>query len=277
MRAGPVLLAAGLAAACGRAPVLEEYSYARGFAGEARLHAEVEYAAGRLRISPSRSGALFEMSLQYDAERFRPIGNLTPEGTVRLGAESLREGGVRLGRGSRPQIAEIGFAPQPALDLRVVIGAAEADLDLGGLRLERLRLTTGASRSQVRFLQPNPGDCALVEASSGAGELRIERAGNSSCAEWRFDGGIGKITLDLAGAWRGDPRFDLNLAVGGAVLLVPREMGVRVTMEGLVAKFDGQGFQQSDRTWTSEGFDQAMRKAEVAVRSAVGGLRVEWK
>ena len=81
---------------CGPAPVLEDYSYARGYSGEDRLRAEVDYAAGKLHIAPSSSGALFEMDLRYDPTRFRPIGEYQPDGTVRIGAEK--------GRATRPDI-----------------------------------------------------------------------------------------------------------------------------------------------------------------------------
>lgn len=274
-RLAPILL---LAAGCGRAPVLEEYSYARAYAGEARLRAEVDYAAGRLHIGPARGGGLFEMHLQYDGSRFRPIGEVTPEGTVRLGTAMTRRGGIRIGRRrALPQIADIGFAREAGLDLAVRLGAAEADLDLGGLRLERLRLATGASRSQLRFGEPNPASCGRLEVASGAGELAIAHAGNSGCATWHLEGGVGRITIDLDGAWRGDPQMTLNLAVGGVVLEAPRAMGIRVKMAGVVSQFDGEGFTRDGKTWTSAGFDQKTRKVDLEVRSAVGGVRVEWK
>lgn len=271
----PLLL---LLAGCGPAPVLQDYSYARGYSGEDRLRAEVEYAAGKLRIAPSTSGSLFEMNLKYDASRFRPIGDYAEDGTVRIGVENARRGGFRFTRRrSLPQSADIGFAPQAALDLRVKVGAADAELELGGLRLSSLTITTGASRTRLGFDSPNPEACANVSLTTGAGDLRIDNAGNSACDVWRFDGGVGKVTVDLAGAWRGDPRMELNLAVGGVVFEAPAELGLRVQMTGLVAKFDGEGFTKSGDTWTSSGFDQAARKVDLVVHSAVGGVRVERK
>jgi hypothetical protein len=260
---------------CGPTPVLQEYSYARGYSGEQRLRAEVQYAAGKLHIAPATSGALFEMALTYDPSRFRPIGEYQDDGTVRIGTENIRRGGFRLGkRRTLPQAAEIGFASQAALDLTITVGAADADLDLGGLRLEALELATGASRTTLDFDQPNPGACGKVKVTTGAGDLRIGNAGNSGCEEWQFDGGIGRVTVDLAGAWRGDPRMMLNLAVGGVVFEAPADMGLRVRMEGLMAKFEGDGFVKNGKTWTSQGFDQAARKVDLEVRSEVGGVRV---
>jgi hypothetical protein len=268
-----------LLAGCGPAPVLEDYSFARGYGGETRLRAEVHYAAGELRIGPSLSGGLFEMNLRYDPSRFRPIGVYRNDngGTVRIGAEMFKKGGFRIGRRrAMPQRAEIAFATQPALELDILVGAADAELELGGLRLSTLHMATGASRTNLGFGSPNPGNCTGVNLETGAGDLMIRSAGNSGCPTWRFDGGVGKVTVDLGGEWRGDPRFLLNLAVGGVEFLAPRGMGVRVRMAGVVAKFTGDGFIKNEKTWTSEGFDQALRKADIEVNSAVGGVRVRW-
>jgi len=274
-RFGSVFLC--LVAGCGRAPVLQDYSYARGYAGEGRLRAEIEYAAGRVHVGPSKGGGLYEMNLRYDPSRFRPIGEFGADEVVRLGAEAIGRGGFRIGRRRLlPQTAEIGFAPEAALELRMVLGAGDAELDLGGLRLQGLRLWSGASRSTVRFGEPNPVPCGSAEFKSGAGELIIEEAGNSGCPDWRFEGGVGSIQIDLSGAWRGDPSMHLTLAVGGVVFKAPADMGVRVKMQGVVARFDGARFHQDGKTWTSDGFDQAARKVDIEVRSAVGGVRVEW-
>ncbi len=267
-----------LAASCGPAPVLQDYSYARGYSGEGRLRATIEYAAGRVHVGPSTGGGLFEMNLRYDPTRFRPLGEYGPDDGVRLGAEMIRRGGFRIGRRRvLPQTADIGFTPEAALDLRMTLGAGEADLDLGGLRLQALRVASGAGRTRVRFGAPNPETCGSAEFQAGAGELIIEQAGNSGCPAWRFEGGVGAIRIGLAGEWRGDPRMNLALAVGGVVFEAPHDMGIRVQMEGLVAKFEGDRFVRDGKTWTSEGFDQAARKVDIEVRSAVGGVRVEWK
>jgi predicted membrane protein len=94
---------------------------------------------------------------------------------------------------------------------------------------------------------------------------------------WYFDGGVGSVTLDLAGAWPAGARIRLNMALGGVKLLVPQQLGLRVRMGGFLAKFDGSGFSKSGRTYTSAGYERATRRVEVEVSSALGGVRVEWR
>lgn len=271
-----------LAAGCGPAPLLRDYRYARPYSGEKKLAAHIEFAAGKLDLGRAPAGSLYEMDLEYDAGRFRPVGDYRADGIVHLGTESvgrrgLRIAGLRFGRRALAQTARIGIAAEPDLELELLIGATEASLDLGGLRLSTLSLTTGASRTALSFGSPNPGYCSSASLTSGAGEVSVVNAGNSGCTDWSVDAGVGKITIDLGGAWRADARMALNVAVGGVTFAAPQGLGIRASMNGFLAKFDGPGFTKSGTTYTSAGYDQAERKLELTVNSAIGGVRVEWK
>ena len=68
-----------------------------------------------------------------------------------------------------------------------------------------------------------------------------------------------------------------TLALGGLTLRVPKTLGVRVTMNGFLADFDGDGFVKSGKLWTSAGYDRAARHVELTVSSAMGGVKVEWR
>jgi len=277
------LLAAALlvavTASSAAAQTMRDFDYTRGLRGERQLRAVIEFAAGRLIVRPGSPERLYGLTLEYDADRFRPIGSYNPGAAeVRLGVESIRGGGLRVDRRSAlPQTALIEFPGSVDLSLDVSVGAAEGSLDLGGLRLTELDLKTGASRTSVAFSKPNEGSCRTVSVSSGAGELSVSDAGNSGCRFWRLDGGVGAVTLDLGGAWPADGRFTLNMALGGVTLRVPRSLGIRVTMTGFLAGFEASGFTKSGKTYTSAGYDRAARHVDVEVTSALGGVRVEWR
>lgn len=273
-------LFAGLAlASAAEAQTLRDYDYARPLHGERELKAHVEFAAGRLVLGPGSSNQLYQMRLQYDADRFRPLGSYdTGAGVVRLGVESNGQGGIRIGRREAlAQTATLQFAKSVALALDLSLGAAEGDLELGGYRITELNLKSGASRLAVSFGTPNPGQCRSAEVSSGAGELTIEHAGNSGCSRWEVSGGVGSVTMDLSGAWPADAMLRLSMAVGGVTLQAPRGLGLRVTMSGFLADFSGSDFSKNGKTYTSAGYDRAARKVDVQVNSALGGLKVEWR
>ncbi len=277
---GAGCLLVGLFGASGvRAQTLRDFEYSRPLRGERELKAHVEFAAGRLVIGPGSSTQLYQMRLQYDAERFRPVGGFDAAGgEVRLGVEGNGRGGIHVGRrDALPQTATFQFAKSVALALELSLGAAEGDLELGDYRITGLDLKSGASRLAVSFGSPNPARCRTASVTAGAGEVIITHAGNSGCTSWDISGGVGAVMLGLDGAWPTDALLHLNVAVGGVTLQAPHGFGVRVTMSGFLASFSGSEFSKSGKVYTSAGYDRASRKIDVQVNSALGGVKVEWK
>ncbi|HEX7023681.1 MAG TPA: LiaF domain-containing protein, partial [Gemmatimonadales bacterium] len=111
----------------------------------------------------------------------------------------------------------------------------------------------------------------------GAGEVSVNRLGNSGCRSWRFEGGVGKVNLDLSGAWPADGRMTLSLALGGVTLAAPKDLGLRVTVSGFLSGFEASGFSKEGKTYISDNYSTARRRLEVEVSSALGGVNVVWK
>ncbi|HEY9382918.1 MAG TPA: hypothetical protein VIP80_05320 [Gemmatimonadales bacterium] len=281
MRRAPLvtIVALALCALPAQAQSLRGFDYARPLRGEKALRAVIEFGAGKLLLEPGTSDRLYQLTLQYDAERFEPIGDYDAgAGVVRLGVKGNGSGGIRVGRkNALPQTAAIELSKSVDLSLDISLGAAEAALELGGLRLSELELKSGASRATVAFSQPTRGSCRAASVQSGAGEVTVLGLGNSGCADWSFDGGVGSVTVDLEGAWAADGRIRLNMALGGVTLRAPKDLGLRVTLHGFLAGFDAKGFSKSGKTYTSAGYAAAKRKVDVEVNSALGGVSVEWR
>jgi hypothetical protein len=260
---------------------MRDFTYGRGAQGERTLRAVIEFAAGTLELRSAARGRLYGFQLLYDAERFEPVGTYDPRGAeVRLGVNSLRRGGVRVSRkDALPQNALVELTAEVPLSLDMSFGAADSRLELGGLTLTDLALRTGASRTEVRFSTPLRGVCRSAFVESGAGEVDIRQMGNSGCRHWRFEGGVGAVSLDLGGEWKDDARIVMQMALGGTTIFVPRgkDLGVKISMSGFLAGFEGSGFQKRDGAWFSPGYAKATRKADVSVTGALGGVKVEWR
>jgi hypothetical protein len=278
LNAGPLAMTLAVAAPAS-AQTLRDYDYARPLRSEHQLRAVVEFAAGRLVVRPGPKDRLYGMTLKYDAERFQPVGSYNPATVeVRLGVASHGGGGIRVNRErALPQVAVVEFPAGVDLTLDVTVGAAEATVNLGGLRIADLDLQSGASKTTISFDAVNAGSCRTAQLTSGAGELTITSAGNSGCRSWRFDGGVGAVTVDLGGAWAADARMDLNMALGGVTLQAPKDLGIRVRVSGFMAGFDAKGFIKDGKTYTSASYGTARRKVEIELTSALGGVKVEWK
>ena len=278
MRAALVGVALVCWAGALRAQTMRPFTTFRQLHGETRLDARLEFVAGRLRVGPGRGTELYRMNLAYDADRFVPLSRYDPaSGTALLGVEPVGGPGLRVvSRHQLQQDAEVQLSPQSDLALAVSLGAVEADLDLGGLRLMELRLEAGASRSVVRFSRPNPIRCRSADISAGAAEVSILELGNSRCDRLRVEGGIGRMTLDFGGAWTGSQRAELSLAVTELRLRLPRKVGVRITMDRFLASFDPGGLIRRGNEWVTPGYDQAERHLDLALKTTVGGVRIDW-
>jgi len=276
---GIVVLAALAAATPAAAQSVREYSAVRQQQGEPTLPVQVDYVAGALTLASAPAGTLYRFVLTYDEDRFAPLAETLRDGTLRLGTTALGRGGVRVASAREtPQAATIALSPTADVDLAVRLDAADATLDLGGLRLSRLSLSAGTSRTAIMVGRANAIRCTDATLEAGAGELRAIGLGNARCDRVTLHGGAGRVTLDFSGPWTGRMTVTAQMKVGELVLRFPRKVGVRLAMDTFLATFAPTGLASTDggKTWTSPGLAQAAGRLEVTIESSIGGVRVEW-
>jgi hypothetical protein len=246
--------------------------------GETRLAARLEYAAGNLRVAPGRPAELYRMELSYDQDRYLPVSDYHAQsGAVVLGLRPAGEGGVRVvSRNQLSQIATVALSPRVDLALALTLGATDADVELGGLRITNLHVKTGASRALIRFSQPNAARCDLASISAGAAEVSVLGLGNSRCDEIEFEGGIGKVLLDFAGTWSSSSRVEVKMAMGELTLRLPRGVGVRIRMDKFLSSFEPVGLVRQGDAFESPNYSRTQRHLDLDLTTAVGGVNVEW-
>ncbi len=257
---------------------MRPFSTFRQLHGETRLTARIEYGAGSLRLEPGRPGELYRMDLSYDEERFVPVSDFDASSrSAVLGLRARGDGGVRVvSRNQLRQTAGIAISPRVDLALELTLGAVDGDLELGGLRISDLDLKTGASRTTVRFSRPNGMRCRRASFSAGAAEVEVIGLGNSRCEEIDYEGGVGQVLLDFSGALRSGARVTVKMAVGGITLRLPREAGVRITMDKFLSSFEPAGLVRRGDTFASTNYDGAERRLDLDLTTAMGGVEVEW-
>jgi hypothetical protein len=273
-----LVLAQVLCAGTAQAQTMRPFSTFRQMHGETRLDARLEYAAGSLRVAPGGQGELYRMDLSYDGDRFVPVSDYdAARGSVNLGLRSSGTAGVRVSsRNQLQQVASVVFSPRVDLSLELDLGAADAEVELGGLRVNNLELSTGASRTAVAFSRPNATRCRRAGFSAGAAEISITGLGNSRCDEIEFDGGVGSVTLDFAGSWSSSSRAKVTMAMGGLTLRLPRNVGIRITMEKFLSSFEPAGLVRQGNAFVSADYAKASRHLDIDITSAMGDVNIEW-
>jgi hypothetical protein len=80
-------------------------------------------------------------------------------------------------------LLDLRLGPQVPLDVDLKFGAAEAKLELGGLRLRNLEISTGASATTLSFSKPNQESCDRAEFEVGAARFEVIGIGNLNARE----------------------------------------------------------------------------------------------
>lgn len=268
-----LVLALGLAAlpAVGHAQDWRTITTVRQFNGEDALRVDVEYGAGRLRISPAKGESLYRATLRYDAEHFQPLSRYE-NGRLRIGIE----GGSIRGRNSKPGQLDLSLGEQVPLDLNLKFGAGEAEVELGGLRIRDAEFQTGASETRIRISRANPERCRTANFEVGAAQFDVKGLGNLNCENIHVSGGVGEVTLDFTGELRGSSVAEIAMGLGSLTLRVPRGTAVSVRKKGVLASFDSEGLIKRGNVYYSENYDKAKHKLTFDIDAALGSIRMQW-
>lgn len=269
---GTVLLAAEPAGAQNWRTVTS----ARQLWGAEPVSVSLEYGAGELRVRPADRAVLYEMEMRYDERCFIPVTDFDGDRrTLHLGLRTRegRRNNINLKEGSRATVSLTRSVP---LDLKLEFGAGEADIDLGGLQLRRVDLSTGASETRVRFGAPNPIRAERVQIQAGAADLEVTGLGNARAGRIEFHGGVGSTTLDFSGQWEQNAEASVQMGVGSVKLRFPRGLGVRINRSSFLTSFDADGMVKRGGSYFSPNWESAARRLEVDVSAAFGSIDVEW-
>ena len=252
--------------------------------GQASVRADLSLGIGAVSVAEAEPGALFQ------AEVTLPPDGLTPTfSTETAPTESGPQARVRLGLGgeaasprdldeTRGIAWRLLFSHQTPLDLSIELGAAQADLDLTGVPLRRLRVACGVGETRLRLSRPTDERGADVEVRAGVSAFAGTGLGNLRFRRFSFEGGVGRFALDFRGA-PPEPGAEATLRVGVGRLTVVLPAGaplVVVAPSGRLSSVDlpaglvtlGQG------RYATPGADRDPEAFTVRIASGPGRVRV---
>lgn len=271
---GAVLAAALLVAPhAAQAQSWRTVTTSRQASGEDDLRVQVRYGAGEFRVRAGEGGLLYRMQLRYDEDVFEPVSDYR-QGRLDLGVETVGRS-INIGKRSGGEM-DLRLGRDVPMDLDLEFGAVRADLDLGGLSLTRLDLSTGASESTVDVSEPNPVVMERASFEVGAADFTARRLGNLNARRIEVDAGVGEITLWFTGQWRQDARASVKMGLGSLELRFPEGLGVRLTKDSFLTSLDSEGLVKRGDAYYSLDWDTADRKVTVDLDAAFGSVRVVW-
>jgi hypothetical protein len=240
------------------------------------IEVRVTYGSGRFEVRAARPPLLYQMRLTYDADRAEPIHEY--DSTTHLVRMGVRKRAVRLGPGSdeeRDSRMLVELAPTVPAALALDLGAVDADLDLGGLSLTRVRVESGASEARVRFDAPNAVPMSMLDLQVGAASLRAERLANANARDIRLKAGVGSVDLDFGGEWNDDVELTIEVALGRVHVTVPRQVGVRLDLARVLTSFPDAGLLKRGNSFVSPNWDSASHKLTIKAHTSFGKFEIE--
>lgn len=248
--------------------------------GQDFLDVKIHYAVGRFELSRGPDRLLYRLNSTYDEDAFHLTSSYLEtkgRGSFRIDIEGHDE--VDLGDiddyDFEAGILRVDLTGSTPLALSMKFGAAEARLDLGGLRLQELTLETGASDTHVRFSERNPEYAEHCTFKAGAAQFKVDDLGNSRCRRISVSGGVGTLSLDFSGDWDHNATADINVGLGTIDISLPAELGVRVERSTFLMSFDAPGFEKQDGgVWLSHNWDTAEHHLTLSVSGALGGIKI---
>jgi hypothetical protein len=249
--------------------------------GQEFLDVKVTYAVGKFELRRGPDRLLYRLDSRYDEEVFILRSNYLESesrGNLRIEIDDLGDVDFKdlkdYDYKSGNLTLDLSGAIPLALDLEM--GAVEAELDLGGLQLQRISLQTGASDTRVSFGEPNRAAAEFCTFKAGAASFRVEDLGNSGCRRISVSGGVGTLILDFSGEWDYDATGDINVGLGTVEIRVPAELGVRIEKSTFLMSFDAPGFVKQDGgVWLSRNWDTAEDCLTLSVSGVLGSVKIE--
>jgi len=235
----------------------------------------IEDGAGKLAVRTTNEPVLYSMRLRYNEDNGRPVHHYDAASrslTVGLTGQSLK-----LGRHMDSEsVSELRLALSRAVpvELDLDVGAARADIDLGGLALRDARIRTGASASKLAFSAPNTMRLRRLDIDAGAASFEATDLANANTSDVRVRSGVGSVSLDFGGTWTQDMTLDVDVALGKTAIRVPEDVGVRVDVQRVLAAFDHAGLTRRGGSYYSDNWDSARFRLRVLARTVFGAIEV---
>lgn len=246
----------------------------RQLSGESDMDVRIRYGAGRLSIESAEPGALYRMHLRYDEETFEPVARYSGH-RLDLGVESIRNH-IDWPKDRDSGEMELFLAPNVPMDLDLEFGAVRADLDLGGLQMTGLDVSTGASESRIDISELNPIRMGRASFEAGAADFHVRNLGNLNAEAISVDAGVGNVVLTFTGDWRTDADVSVDMGLGALELRFPEGLGVRLVRDTFLTSLDSEGLVKRGDSYYSVDWDDAPYRVTVKVDAAFGSIDVVW-
>lgn len=203
------------------------------------------FGAGEFSLAPGAQNALISGTVTYNVADFKPKvsidgnnvdmeqGNLNIQGIPNFSENIKNQWNLSLGN-----------AP---INLQISAGAYNGNYELGGLSLQDLEISDGASNVNLSFSKPNLIPMDTFRYQTGASSIKMTGLANANFNNLIFRCGAGSYQLDFSGELKRDATVTIESGISNIVLIIPQGVSAKVTFEG------GLSSVNTSSSWTKNG------------------------
>jgi len=229
------------------------------------------FGAGELKLTLGAGDALVSGMATYNVDELKPV--VTTEGNrTRIATGELQIKGIpNFGNNFKNEWdLKLGDLP---INLHINSGAYKGDMELGGLALQSLDVSDGASDVTVNFSEPNKMAMGDFRYETGASTVELNDLGNANFSAMTFRGGAGEYTLNFSGQLQRDAYVSIKAGISQVNLIVPDGVPATVTFKGGLSNVDHEGTwqQTADGSYTLTGSGPSLN---ITVDMGAGNLKL---
>jgi hypothetical protein len=228
---------------------------------------EIGMGAGKLNISGG-SDLWVSGEVKYNVSLWNPEIYRTKNG-IRIIQETNKQISIPTEKTINNWDLKLGDHPT---DLEINAGAYQGDLDLSGIPLTKLKISDGASQSNIHFDTLNPVEMTSFQYSTGASQIDIIGLANTNTDRFVFEAGPGSFSLDFSGELQKDMDIEINFGLGDVKIIIPKGVPANVRVEGGLNNVELKG------TWNVSGNEYNLSgtgpQLNIDVSMGIGNLQL---
>lgn len=208
--------------------------------GGTAAEVKLEFGAGDLFIKSGAAGGFITGTATYNVDGVEP--RITSAGSE----ISIEQDPYEFQLGGLPNVKDVentwdlAFSSHP-MTLEVRAGAYDGEFDFGGLAIQELKITTGASKNTINFSSPNLAPMSQFQLRTGASSAELLNLANANFSLLKFEGGAGNYTLDFSGGLNRDATIEIDAALSNMNIIVPENTPTTLQLEGSLTNVNARG------------------------------------
>jgi hypothetical protein len=246
----------------------------------AELNAEIGFSD--FTLEPAEGDTLIYVEVDYNADEYpTPVVNQEREnGHVVISLESSEPSDEKHLDTSEPKDSRwhVRLGRTIVWSLTLELGYCDNSLELGGLKVEDLKIESGLSQTNLVFSEPNGSVLQNCHIETGLGSFEALRLGNAELRQFYLENGLGSSVLDFTGKWpEKNLRATIESGMGSVKMRLPDGLPVMMQVESTLGSTDLPRFREiNDGIYRSISYTEGAPALQADVSVGLGSITVIW-